>query len=172
LASYAAWQHRFVAFLGILLAQGVFGLVAFGLRQSWEGVGVETVQAGLFMAGGSLVMSVALSLAGVLCRGRYGRLRLTLWLIAALVAIWLVLITPLLMISVLASGSSAALMALFSAVVPAAGMTIAAMLPFLVLSFANGFYRERLKGLLHLGDMAPPPIIAPPMPAVPEVTGG
>ena len=46
------------------------------------------------------------------------------------------------------------------------------MLPFLVLSFVNGFYRERLKGLLHVGSVAPPPIITPQMPAVQEVAGG
>ncbi len=32
------------------------------------------------------------------------------------------------------------------------GITFGVLLPFLVLSFANGFYRKRLKGLLHLGD--------------------
>jgi hypothetical protein len=39
-----------------------------------------------------------------------------------------------------------------------------------VLSFANRFYRERLKALLHLGGAAPP-VIRPPMPAV-AMAGG
>jgi hypothetical protein len=35
------------------------------------------------------------------------------------------------------------------------GVTFGLLLAFLVLSFANGFYRERLKELLHLEDPAP-----------------
>jgi hypothetical protein len=34
------------------------------------------------------------------------------------------------------------------------GVTFGVLLPFLVLSFANGFYRERLKELLRLEDPA------------------
>jgi len=41
-----------------------------------------------------------------------------------------------------------------------------------VLSFANGFYRERLKGLLHLGRAQPPPLVEPPLAAVPEGAKG
>jgi hypothetical protein len=56
---------------------------------------------------------------------------------------------------------------IFGIVAVAAGITFAVLLPFLVLSFANRFYRERLKGLLHLGGAAPPPpVMPPPMPAV------
>ena len=54
----------------------------------------------------------------------------------------------------------------------AAGITFGVLLPFLVLSFANGFYRERLKGLLHLGGAAAPPVITPPPPAVAEAAAG
>jgi hypothetical protein len=35
------------------------------------------------------------------------------------------------------------------------------MLPFLVLAFANRFYRDRLKELLHLGANGSPPVLAP-----------
>ena len=51
-------------------------------------------------------------------------------------------------------------------------ISMGVLLPFLVLTFANGFYRERMKGLFHLGAPAPPPITAPPMPAVAAVAGG
>jgi hypothetical protein len=46
------------------------------------------------------------------------------------------------------------------------------MLPFLLLSFANGFYRERLKGLLHLGGAGAPPVITPSVPALVEAAAG
>jgi hypothetical protein len=35
-------------------------------------------------------------------------------------------------------------------------LSLAVLLPFLMLSFANTFYRERLKGLLCLRPVAPP----------------
>jgi len=37
-----------------------------------------------------------------------------------------------------------------------AGLAFGGLLPFLVLSFADAFYRERLKHLLHLTPPAPP----------------
>jgi hypothetical protein len=51
------------------------------------------------------------------------------------------------------------------------GITFGVMLPFLVLSFANNLYRERLKGLLHLGGAEAPPVVTPPLSAVPEAAG-
>jgi hypothetical protein len=55
-------------------------------------------------------------------------------------------------------------MALLAVAGVATGITFGTVLPFLVLSFVNQFYRERLKALLHLGDTAAPPVITPPMP--------
>jgi hypothetical protein len=172
LSSYLGWKHRMLAFLGILLAQGGFGLLAFGVRQSWGEAGIETLQVGIALAASALVMSVALSLAGLMCRGRYGWLRLTLWLITALVVIWLLVLGPFFVISVIASGGNIPLLALVSIVAMATGITFGVLLPFLVLSSANSFYRERLKGLLHLGDAAPPPVITPSAPALAEAIAG
>ena len=117
-------------------------------------------------------MSVALSLAGLVCRGRYGWLRLSLWLMPALAVVWLLVIGPFFIISMIASGGNVPLVALLSIVAVATGVTFGVLLPFLVLSFANGFYRERLKGLLHLGGAAPPPVITPSVPALAEVAAG
>ena len=172
LSSYLAWKHRMLAFLGTLLVPGVFGTFACLVRQGAEGLGAETLQIGVFLAASVLVIAVALALSGLVCRGRYCWLRLSLWLMAALVVVWLLVIGPFFMIAVISSGGSVPVLALFGFVGGAAGITFGVLLPFLVLSFVNGFYRERLKGLLHLGDVAQPPIIAPPMPAVPEVAGG
>ena len=38
------------------------------------------------------------------------------------------------------------------------------LLPFLLLSFANAFYRERLKEVLRLADDPPPSAPQPPLP--------
>jgi hypothetical protein len=166
LSSYLCWKHRMLAFLGILLAQGGFSLVAFGVKQSWGEAGLETLQVIMALAVSALVMSVALSLAGLVCRGRCGWLRLSLWLITALVVVWLLVLGPFFIFSMIASGGNLPLTALFSIVAVATGLTFGVMLPFLLLSFANGFYRERLKGLLHLGGAAAPPVITPPAPAL------
>jgi hypothetical protein len=56
----------------------------------------------------------------------------------------------------------------FMVVAVAAGISFGVLLPFLVLSFGNGFYRERLKGLLHLGGALAPPVITAPPSVVPE----
>src|ERR1035437_2240350 len=171
LSSYLGWKHRLLTFLGMLVAQCGFSMLAFAVRQGWEDTGPETLQLGIALAVSVLVISVAVSLAGLVCRGRYGWLRLSLWLMAALVVVWLLVIGPFFIIAVISSGGNVPLLAIFGIVGVAAGITFGVLLPFLVLSFANGFYRERLKGLLHLGGAASPPMIAPPMPALATASG-
>ncbi len=172
LAGCLAGKHRMLAFGGILLTLAAFAALAFLVRQDWEGFGVEALQVGIFLGASGLVISVALTLVGLVSRGRYGWLRLSLWLMAALVVLWLLIIGPFLVIMAL-STSGVPMLALFGAVGMAAGITFGVVLPFLVLSFANGFYRDRLKGLLHLGAAAtPPPVSTPPTPVVPVAVGG
>ncbi len=171
LAGYLGGIHRMLAFLGILLAQGLFGLVCFFLRRGWEGVGSETFVVGICLAVSILVLSVALTLAGLACRGRYGWLRLTLWLIVALLVVWPLVITPFFILGRITAGNNVPLVALLMVVLVATGISFGSLLPFLVLSFVNGFYRERLKALLHLGGATPPPVVASP-PVMAEVAGG
>ena len=168
LSGYLDWKHRMLAFLGILVALGAFGLLTCVVRQ---GLGIETLQAGIFVAASALVISVALTLAGLVCRGRYGGLRLSLWLFGALVLVWLLVIGPFAVIAAIASGGNVPLGQFLGVVPMMAGFSFGVVLPFLVLSFANGFYRERLKGLLHLGAAAPPPMITSRMQAVLEAAG-
>jgi hypothetical protein len=156
LSSYLGWKHRMLAFLGILLAQAVFSLLAYIVRQDWEGLGSETFALGVLLMVTALVISVALSVAGLMCRGRYGWLRLSLWLLTALVVAWLVVIGPFSIIAMIASGGNVPVLQFLISVPVAAGIIFGVLLPFLVLSFVNGFYRERLKGLLHLGVAAAP----------------
>jgi hypothetical protein len=61
--------------------------------------------------------------------------------------------------------------ALIGTVLCTTGISFGLLLPFLILSFANAFYRERLKDLLHLGREAPPPVIAPPLPTATAAAG-
>ena len=167
-SSYLGWKHRMLALLGILLGLGVVSSLVLLVTQD---MGRDILQLGVFLAVSAPVISVALTLAGLVCRGRYGWLRLTLWLLAALAVLWLLVVGPFFLVAMVSSRGDIPLRALFAAVGSATGITFGVMLPFLVLSFANGFYRARLKALLHLGDAAAPPMITPPMPAVPEAAG-
>lgn len=172
LAGYLEWKHRVLAFVGILAAQGAFSFLAAVMRLGPAGFEVQPLPLGFGLGRSVLVIPLALTLAGLGCRGRNGWLRLNPWLIGALGAYWLMFMGPPSILGRVASGIDVDLVMLLSVVLSATGMTFGAMLPFLILSFVNGFYRERLKGLLHLGSVAPPPIITPPMPVVQEVAGG
>jgi hypothetical protein len=157
LSSYLGWRNRLLSLAGI----GVFGSLACVLKQGWGGFDV------VFFPGMCvLALSLSLTLAGLACRGRYGWLRVSLWLMAVVMVFWLVELGS----RVWSRGDCPVLRFLWI-VGMEAGLTFGALLPFLVLSFANGFYRERLKGLLHLGDAPPPPVITPPMPPSAQSAG-
>jgi UPF0716 family protein affecting phage T7 exclusion len=51
-----------------------------------------------------------------------------------------------------------------------AGLGFAVLLPFLVLSFANGLYRQRLIQMLSLAPAPAPPGLTPPGAAIPAET--
>ena len=172
LSNYLGWKHRMLAFLGVLLALGVFSLLVYMIGRGWDEIRGQTVAMVMSLAASALVMSAALTLAGLMCRGRYGWARLTLWLVAALSVLWLLVIGPFFIISVISSRGNVPLLALLPVIGVAVGIAFGVLLPFLVLSFVNGFYRERLKALLHLGGGEAPPMITPPLPAVPEAARG
>ena len=172
LSGYLAWKHRMLAFLGVLVVQAVCSAVVYMIGHGWDGVRGETIAMLTAVGASALVMAAALTLTGLVCRGRYGWLRLSLWLVAALVVLWLLVIGPFFVVAVISSSGNVPLWAIFPTVGAASGITFGALLPFLVLSFANGFYRERLKGLLHLGRAQPPSLAEPPLSAVPEAAKG
>jgi hypothetical protein len=168
-AGYLGWKHRVVAWAGTLVALGSFALLSYGIRQVAEGIGPETAAGAIMLAAGAGVISLAITLAGLVCRGRYDPLRLSLWLVTALLAVWLLVIGPFFLLAMIFGPSNTPLVALLGTVLSAAGLCFGALLPFLILSFANSFYRARLKDLLHLGRETAPPVIAPAAPAAAAV---
>ncbi len=161
IAGYLGWKHRAVAWAGMVAALGSFSLLAALIRQGLEGIGPDVLPGLIAVAAGAVVIPLAITLAGLFCRGRYGPLRICLWVAAALVAIWLLVIGPFFIAAMIFNPGDVPLLALVSVVLSVAGGSFAVLLPFLVLSFTNAFYRERLKDLLHLGREAAPPVIAP-----------
>jgi len=153
LASYLKGRHRLLTFLAMLVIQGVMSLVAWGVVD--EGLGPEFFLPvmGCWIA----ASSVALSLAGWVCRRRFRPRRLLLWFLIWLVSSWMAAITPM-FLNASAAGASG-LWGMFATVVATAtGFVFVTWLPFLVLSFANPFFRERLGGLLRLPTDAPEPV--------------
>ena len=148
LSPYLKRPHRFLTFLGILVTMELVGVLLYVIERQWSRYSVPMemlIGVALF---GSL-MSMAIILAGRSCRGRFGRVRLSLWSLVWIVAGWLAFFV---VMSVTAGHGPWLQMALAWLMV--SGVTFGLLLPFLVLSFANGFYRERLKELLRLEDPA------------------
>jgi hypothetical protein len=170
-AGYLGWKHRALAWLGTLVTLTGVSLLSFAVRQAIEGLAPETVPTGIFLCAGGLVMSVALTLAGLVCRGRYAPLRLCLWLLAALLVVWLLVIGPFFLAAMIFSNGQVQVTALVEAVLSATGITFGLLLPFLLLSFVNEFYRRRLKELLHLGGEQTPPVIERPLTSPALVAG-
>jgi hypothetical protein len=119
-----------------------------------------------------LVISVAMALAGLACRGRYRPLGFYLWLLASLFVVWLVMVAPFFGFAIIASGGQVPWSEFFIGILIVTAVSFGMLLPFLVLSSANSLFRERLKLLLHLGREAPPPILPPEMAPLPGASPG
>jgi hypothetical protein len=159
-SNYLRQQHRLVTFLCLLLALAGFSMLAFVSRQGLSLLTMESLQIGIVLAIGVLASSVALSLGGLICRGRYRPLGLYLWLLILLAGVWLVIAAPFFLIALIASGGRIAWSEFFVPVLVVAMVNFATLLPFLILSSASPFFRERLKALLHVKPEVPP-VIAP-----------
>ena len=159
LSNYLRQSHRLVTFLCLLLALAGFSALAFVSQQAGS-LSIELFQGGIALALGVLVSAVALSLAGLLCRGRCRRVGLYGWLLILLVVIWLVVTAPFLVFALIASGGRIGWSEFFVFIPMVALFHFVILLPFLILSSASPFYRERLKALLHVNPETPP-LIAP-----------
>jgi len=162
LAPRLAYRHRFITFLCVLAALEVFTAFSHLVRQDW--VGEEVSQAlGMLvvLTVGVLVIASSLAFAGLTFRGRYRPAGLYLRLFIVLLIVWLVLIGPFFAFAMIASGGQIPWWSFFSVTLICTSVTFAVLLPFLILSSANSFFRERLKAMLHLERPAPPPVVTP-----------
>jgi len=162
LASHLRRQHGFLTFLCVLLALAGFSVLAAVFRQSGSEMTIELLPVGMILLLGTLVTSVALSLAGLICRRRYRPLGLYLWLFLLLAAVWLLIAVPFLVFALITLNGRIEWYAFFVPVSVMATANFALLLPFLILSSASSFFRERLKILLQVKPEVPPPLAAPP----------
>ena len=155
-------QNGFLTFLCVLGALAGASLLAVMLRQSGSLVTYEVMPIVMILAMGVWVTSVALSLDGLIWRHRYRPAGLYLWLLVLIVAIWLLVSAPIFLAIVILQGAKPGWSEFFIPVLGVALCHFATLLPFLILSSACPFYRERIKALLHIWPEVPPPLAVRP----------
>jgi hypothetical protein len=157
---------RFLTSLKMFMALGGFGLLAYVTGQDWSEAGGQQYAALLYLGIFALALVTALSLAGFSCRRHFQSARLLIWLIVWLAAAFAVVILPF-MLFVLFAGGGDVLVAFGGAVLVSTLVAFAVLLPFLILSFANVLFRERLCRLLRMELQPSPPLLATatPVPA-------
>jgi hypothetical protein len=163
LANQLRRQHGFLTFLCVLLALAGFSVLAALLKQNGSLLTTETLATGIILLMGVLITSIALSLAGLICRHRYRPAGLYLWLFLLLAAIWLLIALPFVLIVIITSGGKIPWSEFFVPFVPVLAVVLvnfAMLLPFLILSSASPFHRERLKALLHVKPEVSPTLNA------------
>jgi hypothetical protein len=154
------WKHRFVAFAAFLAVVAPASLVAFLFGQPFEFGDFEAIQRLILVLVAGGVLAVALSLAGRLSRGRYSPARLVLWLVVVTGILWALVLAPFVVLAML-RGAGALFSETLMVWLAMLAFSLGTLLPFLVLTFGCGYYRERIKGFLHLGER-PVPAAAPP----------
>jgi hypothetical protein len=163
LPTYLRQSHRIVTFFCVLIALAFFSGLAFVFRQGWGLLGPNTLESAVVLGVGIFASAVALSLGGWICRARFRPAGLYVLLLVSLAAIWLMLAAPFFVIAEISSGGRIPF-EFFVPVLAVAAGNFVLLLPFLILSSGSAFYRERLKMLLNVKPVAPPPMITQPKP--------
>ncbi len=155
LSNYLRRSHRLITFLCVLAALAGFSGLTYVSRMDLSSTN-EMAAAVIMLAVGVGVSAVALLVLGLICRKRFRPIGIYLWLLALLAVMWIAIALPIFLISVLGSSGQIDWSEFFTPVLAVAVFHFAAMLPFLILSSASPFYRERLKSLLHVKEEALP----------------
>jgi len=159
LSNYLRQSHRLLTFFCVLPTLAGFSLLAAVAKQGRDLLDSDALQVGILLGVSALTSTVALSVAGWICRGRYRPLGLYPWLFVSVLGVWLAVAAPFFFFAVVASGGNLALNSwneFFIPVLAMAAANFALLLPFLILSSASPLYRERLKALLNVKPAAPP----------------
>jgi len=161
-------RYRILAFLKTLPVMSGFSLLAFAPHTFGERGGSIDLRLYVAIALGvlSLAVTLALALTGLCLRRRFGRIRLLLALALCLLLVWILILSPL-FIGVMLDGPSGWTKYLL-AILFAAAHTLVLLLPLVLLSLFQPFYRARF--LAFLSAPLPPPTAAAGPPA-PNCTG-
>jgi hypothetical protein len=165
LCPYLKSRFRILNVLGFLLVLEGFGLVIFAFTQDWNEAGRQTVGVGVGLAVCAAVIPIAAGLAGLLCRRRYRPLVLCAVSLGMTLGLCVLVVLPILLFQTVAAGQSVPIGVFVAPVLAMTGLCFGILLPFLLLSFSNSLFRERLIQLLRLAPEPPPVIAAAPAPA-------
>lgn len=161
LSGFWAGRNRLINFPCILLTLVLFGALAFACAQDWDSLAENGSSFVILMTVPAVANGMALILSGWLCRSCYKPVGLYVWLFVSMTAVWLLAVTPIFIIAEIAEHGRIHLTELFIPVLSVALVNFAILLPFLILSSASPFYRERLKALLHVKPTMPPALNSP-----------
>jgi hypothetical protein len=147
------------------LVLAVISALAFMSGRGWHSMDSETIQGGIALVMGIAATSVALSLDGLACRGRYRPAVHYLWLVLWLAVAWVGFAALFNVVALRNMGLEIPWIKVIAFALVSAALNFVVLLPFLILSSASGFYRERLNALLHVKPEAfpPTPVTAPEM---------
>jgi hypothetical protein len=174
LAPYVGRSQRFRASLRMLFVLAVFGIFSFAVTAGRDegaagriaalpgpyfavaaGWAEEAAQV-MTLALLALVITAAMVLSGVVCRGRYLPFRLCLSLFGSLLAVLIAVSALLYFLFLITSLGSVDYGPFFGIGLLMDVVIFTTLLPFLVLSWVNPFFRERLEALLDVKPEVPP----------------
>ncbi len=155
-------RYRIAMFFKTLFLLAGFSGLAFGMTQlAGSGGWIEFWPYLASMLGcASLAVTLALTLAGFSVRRRFGRVRFLLWLAVWILLAWTAIMTPIFIIT--SWDSTPDWNQLIIAIPITSGITLALLLPLVLLAFFQPFYRTRLLELLNLTQPGTPAEVAAP----------
>ncbi|MCX6923213.1 MAG: hypothetical protein NT154_08400 [Verrucomicrobia bacterium] len=180
LGSALARRCRALAITFIALAYATISLLAFIASPVWEQMSITVSWDSesfwyllLFWVVSGVVFAGALNLTGRICRRRFSRTRVSLWLPIWLWVMWMLAGSVVICVERVVFGGYLQWRSLLVVPIVLSLVSFAVILPFLILSFCTCFYRERFKDLLRLPAVeAAPPAPPPPVPSAEHEAAG
>jgi hypothetical protein len=156
LMPYLQSRYRIASFLKALPVLAGFGLLAFvpALFTGYSGWFDFRLYLAVVLALASLATTFALSMGGFSVRRRFGRVRFLISLAVWNALAWLVIASPLFIMGIVSGRSEWGPALIF--ILGATGSSLALLLPLLLLSFFQPFYRARLLGFLNVPEIGSP----------------
>jgi len=156
LMPYLGSRYRILACLktlGVIAGFSVLGYVPTLLAHNNGWLDFRPFLAA-FLALGSLAVTLALTFGGLSVRRRFGRIRFLCWLAVWTVLAWIAIATPFVIYAALESHVDWGEPVLALLVI--SGVTVALLLPLVLLSFFQPFYRARFFDWLNLPEAGRP----------------
>ena len=156
----------FVKTLAVLVAFSVMACVA-NVATGGASWGEFWPYLAILLGCAGLIVALALTLAGFCVRRRFGRWRFLLWLTAWVLLGWAATVPPLVLAISAAVGQGPDWTEAVLGMLVISLLTIGVLLPLVLLSFFQPFYRTRFRAWLNLPQPETPPNAAAPPPLDP-----